>query len=30
MHMNEEERKNFVLEELEAIYEELDYSIDQL
>jgi len=28
--MNEEERKNFVLEELEAIYEELDYSIDQL
>lgn len=28
--MNEEERKKFVIEELEAIYEEIDNSINQL
>lgn len=28
--MNEEERKIFVIEELEAIYEEIDNSINQL
>lgn len=28
--MNEEERKNFVIQELEAIYEEIDCSINQL
>lgn len=28
--MNDDERKNYVIEELEAIYEELDNSIEQL
>lgn len=28
--MNEEERKNYVIKELEAIYEEIDNSINQL